>query len=90
MDRAALRAAVCRLHQGVTELLVHPAVGNGDIAPGLSRGDEFFWRSRNRQAELRALIDPTLKRLIADRGIRLIAFSEIGSGRRETGVASQG
>jgi predicted glycoside hydrolase/deacetylase ChbG (UPF0249 family)/glycosyltransferase involved in cell wall biosynthesis len=64
-----LRRLLVELPPGCTELVCRPAVG--------SAGDGAWGRERER--ELEALCDPTVRRDIEERGIRRVSFHELGS-----------
>lgn len=71
MNLQLLRRLIDTLPDGRTELMLHPGICDADLAATHSR------LQRERQAELDLLLDPELKRLLCERGIRLISFREL-------------
>lgn len=65
--RAGLLGALKALQPGTTELMVHP----GYVDDVLRAQDAY---QAPREAEVRALIDPAVRALIAARGIALVSF----------------
>jgi len=71
MNLALMRSLVDTLPDGCSELMLHPGICDADLAATHSR------LQKERQAELDLLLDPELKRLLTERGIRLISFREL-------------
>jgi hopanoid biosynthesis associated protein HpnK len=71
MNLPLLRSLVDTLPDGRTELMLHPGICDADLSATHSR------LQTERQAELDLLLDRELKRLIVERGIRLISFREL-------------
>jgi predicted glycoside hydrolase/deacetylase ChbG (UPF0249 family) len=74
-----MRMLEAEVRDGVTELSCHP----GYVDPGFRS-----LYSVEREAELRTLCDPRLRRFLADRGIRLIGFGDLPALTR-TAVATR-
>jgi chitin disaccharide deacetylase len=66
-----LRRMIDTLADGVTEIMLHPGMCDDELAGTGSR------LQMHRQTELEALLDPELKRIVAERGIRLISYREL-------------
>lgn len=66
-----LRRMIDTLNDGSTEIMLHPGICDDDLARTGSR------LQMHRQTELEALLDPELKRIVAERGIRLISYREL-------------
>lgn len=71
MNLRLLRRLIDTFPDGRTEIMLHPGICDADLAATHSRLQE------ERQAELDLLLDPELKRLLAEGGIRLISFREL-------------
>jgi chitin disaccharide deacetylase len=67
----ALRGMIDTITEGRTEIMLHPGLCDADLARTGSR------LQQQRQQELEAVLDPELKRILAQRGIRLISFREL-------------
>ena len=67
-----LRAILCRLPAGTTELVCHP----GKVSPDM-RGAYAHWAYRW-EDELRALTDPGMRALVEELRIALVTFSDLG------------
>jgi predicted glycoside hydrolase/deacetylase ChbG (UPF0249 family) len=67
IDVASLCATVRSLVGGITELGCHPSVG---VPPGTSYAVE-------RERELEALCDPSVRAAIADAGVELVSFGDV-------------
>ncbi len=68
MSREGIMDALRGWKEGVTEFMVHP--GYADAPAGFSGPD--------RKAELRVLVDPELREWIAEAGIELVRFRDLG------------
>jgi chitin disaccharide deacetylase len=68
MTTERVHALIAALPLGVTELYTHPATA--DAYPGSAPGYAY-------RAELAALLDPRVKALVAERGIRLGRFADV-------------
>ena len=68
---AMLRRMIDSLNEGSTEIMLHPGICDEDLARTGSR------LQMHRQTELEALLDPELKRIVVERGIRLISYREL-------------
>lgn len=66
-----LRGIIDTLPDGRTEIMLHPGICDSELAATGSR------LQRQREEELRALLDPAVKRLLSERGIRLITYREL-------------
>jgi predicted glycoside hydrolase/deacetylase ChbG (UPF0249 family) len=58
--------------EGVSELMCHPGYLDGDL---MRSGTRLLGQ---REIEIRALTSPTVKKLVADRGIELISYEQLG------------
>jgi predicted glycoside hydrolase/deacetylase ChbG (UPF0249 family) len=56
------------LPEGTTELMCHPGYADAELRASSTRLQE------SRQTELKILTDPGIRKLVADRGIRLINY----------------
>ena len=75
-DRILARASVLdilgSLPEGVSELMCHPGYLDGDL---VRSGTRLLGQ---REVEIRALTAPPVRRLVADRGIELISYEQLG------------
>lgn len=86
MDAPALGRVLRSLPDGVTEIVMHPGLGtatrdgngsNNTAAPvGIHRADHQFLQSDNRRAELAALLDDDLRRMIDESGAQRARFRD--------------
>ncbi|MGA8142389.1 MAG: ChbG/HpnK family deacetylase [Candidatus Acidiferrales bacterium] len=67
----ALRRMLSTVQEGTTEIMLHPGVCDSDLEKLGSR------LLHQRDTELEALIDPSVKSAIEERGIRLITYREL-------------
>jgi hopanoid biosynthesis associated protein HpnK len=66
MDATALRRIVEHLPSGVTEVITHPGLGSDDgVDRSIADGDLAFLNSSSRRVELEALLDSTIRSLLA-------------------------
>ena len=72
LDAHAIRSVIESLKEGTTELMCHPGVYGEDLERASTR------LKRERQRELDALTDPSLRRAIDDTGAKLISYRELG------------
>jgi hopanoid biosynthesis associated protein HpnK len=61
-----------KLPEGATELMCHPGYADEDLRRTATR------LQQSRQVELRILTDPSIRKLVATRGIRLISYILMG------------
>jgi len=71
LDSAAIRSMMESLGEGTTELMCHPGVFDDDLDRAHTR------LKRQRERELEALCDPSLRLLGEARGIQLISYGEL-------------
>ena len=71
LDRAAIRSMMESLGEGTAELMCHPGVYDDDLDRAPTR------LKREREHELEALSDPSLRRLAEEQGIELITYREL-------------
>jgi predicted glycoside hydrolase/deacetylase ChbG (UPF0249 family) len=71
LDTAAIRSMMESLREGTTELMCHPGVYDENLERARTR------LKRERERELEALSDPTLRRFAEERGIELINYREL-------------
>jgi hopanoid biosynthesis associated protein HpnK len=71
VDATALRRLVDTLSPGQTEIMLHPGICDADLAQTGSR------LQQQRESEMRALLDPDVKRAVAENGIQLITFASL-------------
>ena len=71
LDSAAIRSMMESLGEGTTELMCHPGVYDDDLDRAPTR------LKREREHELEALSDPSLRRLAEEQGIELINYGEL-------------
>jgi hopanoid biosynthesis associated protein HpnK len=71
LDSCILGEILCRLAEGVTELMCHPGYLDGDLRGLPTR------LLAQREQELEALTDPRMRDLIASQGIELINYREL-------------
>lgn len=71
MDLAAIGALIAGLAEGVTELACHPGIYDRQLECSPTR------LKQERERELQALTDPTLRRRIADHGVILISYRDV-------------
>jgi chitin disaccharide deacetylase len=72
LDTEAIESLIRSARDGTTELMCHPAFYDDELERARTR------LKRERQQELEALTDPSLRRLIDERGIKLISYRELG------------
>jgi hopanoid biosynthesis associated protein HpnK len=68
---AAIRSIMESLREGTAELMCHPGIWDEDLDRGQTR------LKRERERELEALCDPSLRRFAEERGIDLITYREL-------------
>jgi chitin disaccharide deacetylase len=71
INSEVLRRMIDTVEDGTTEIMLHPAICDPDLAKTRSR------LQTQRQAELEALLAPELKGILAQRGVRLISYREL-------------
>lgn len=67
---------------GVSELMCHPGYLDADL---LKAGTRLL---AQREVEVLALSAPPVKKLVADRGIQLISYAQLGTNAKDTGCGS--
>ena len=65
-----MRHVIERLEDGTTELMCHPAMYDDELESAVTR------LKRERQRELDALIDESVRRAVEVQGVRLINYEE--------------
>jgi len=76
MTAARMRRILNRLREGVTEIMVHP----GFILPEMLELEKqigSYYINKYREQELAALLDEELKKVLSERGIRLINYHQL-------------
>jgi predicted glycoside hydrolase/deacetylase ChbG (UPF0249 family) len=68
-----LLAALGQLPDGLTELMVHP----GRVAAGSAAGPFAGFSTADREREIKALLDPSVRRAIAQSGLVLTSYREV-------------
>jgi predicted glycoside hydrolase/deacetylase ChbG (UPF0249 family) len=76
MSAARLGKILLRLKDGVTEIMVHPGFISRDLIE-LEKTFGSYYINSGRELELNALLDSGAKKIIADRGIRLMSFHQL-------------
>jgi predicted glycoside hydrolase/deacetylase ChbG (UPF0249 family) len=71
LGAAALRKLMDTLKDGQTEIMLHPGMCDDELEATGSR------LQMHRQKEMEALIDPGVKQLAAEKGVRLISYREL-------------
>jgi hopanoid biosynthesis associated protein HpnK len=71
LDSAAIRSMMESLGEGTAELMCHPGAYDDDLERAHTR------LKRERERELEALSDPSLRRLAEEQGIELISYGEL-------------
>ena len=71
LDSNAIRSMMKGLKEGTTELMCHPGIND----PGLESAHTRL--RKERECELEALTDPSLRRLAEESGIELISYREL-------------
>jgi hopanoid biosynthesis associated protein HpnK len=71
VDATTLRRLIDTLSPGQTEIMVHPGICDADLARTGSR------LQHQRESEMQALLDPAVKRAVAENGIELITFASL-------------
>jgi hopanoid biosynthesis associated protein HpnK len=71
LSPAALRFMIDTLSDGQTEIMLHPGICDAELVRTGSR------LQQQRQTELEGLLDPALRRLLAEQSIRLISYREV-------------
>jgi predicted glycoside hydrolase/deacetylase ChbG (UPF0249 family) len=70
LDGEAVRRVIERLEDGTTELMCHPGVYDDELEGAATR------LKRERQRELEALIDESVRRAVDAQAVRLINYQE--------------
>jgi len=76
IGRPMLRTMIAATGEGVTEIIVHPAMTKPACSSSLGRADRLFLASAWRQEELEALLDAESARVAHGRGVELTTFRE--------------
>lgn len=76
MTASRLGRILSRLKDGVTEIMVHPGFISPDLVE-LEKNIGHFYINKHREKELRAILDPGLRRIIEERNIGLINFHQL-------------
>lgn len=71
LDSATIRSMMESLGEGAAELMCHPGVYDADLERARTR------LKREREKELEALCDPSLRLLAEEKGIKLINYGEL-------------
>ena len=71
LDSAAIRSMMESLAEGTAELMCHPGVYDDDLECARTR------LKRERERELEALSDPSLRLFVKGQGIELITYREL-------------
>lgn len=71
LDTAAIRSMMESLGEGTAELMCHPGAYDDELESAHTR------LKRERERELEALSDPSLKRIAEEKGIELISYREL-------------
>lgn len=71
LDAEAIRSLMLRLRDGTTEMMCHPGIYDNQLASTETR------LKRERERELAALTDPTLRCLAEELGISFISYREL-------------
>jgi hopanoid biosynthesis associated protein HpnK len=72
LSAEAILAMLAELPEGTSELMCHPGVCDAALERATTR------LKRERELEMAALTDPEVRRAVAQRGIRLISYRELG------------
>jgi hopanoid biosynthesis associated protein HpnK len=73
MTAPRIRRILERAGEGTSEIMVHPGRLSEELL-ALEREFGSYYINNLREVELRALVDPDLKRVVRERGIRLISY----------------
>jgi hypothetical protein len=65
----------------VTEIVTHPGAAGATVAEEINRQDQHFLRSRDRERELHALLDPVVRETIGQNRVSLVSYGDIVGGR---------
>jgi hopanoid biosynthesis associated protein HpnK len=68
---AVLRRVIGTIADGTSEIMLHPGICDSDLARSGSR------LQKQREDELRGLLDPGVRSAVTERGIRLISYREL-------------
>jgi len=71
LHSAAIRSIIGSLREGTAELMCHPGIWDEELERAQTR------LKRERERELDALCDPSLRRLAEEQGIELIDYREL-------------
>jgi chitin disaccharide deacetylase len=71
LEREAILDVLERLSDGTSELMCHPGICDEDLERTSTR------LKRQREAELAALTDASVREAAAERGIRLVSYREL-------------
>lgn len=66
-----LRRVIYGLDEGRTEIMLHPGLSDADL---MSTGTRLL---RQRETELEALLDPGVRSVVEERGVRLMSYREL-------------
>jgi chitin disaccharide deacetylase len=82
LDGPILQDILGRLPEGVSELMCHPGYVDADL---VKTGTRLL---AQRQVEIQALTAPTVRKLVAERGIQLVSYRQLGPPVQESGIAA--
>lgn len=89
MTRSAWRMILGCLDEGATEINVHPSHSPSHAESLVcSAADRRFLHARDRQRELKMLVDPTLRRWIGDSGTTLVRHADVWAWRESADHSS--
>lgn len=71
LDSAAIIAILQSLKEGTTELACHPGIYDDDLERAPTR------LKREREVELQALVDPSVRSCLQEHGVTLISYQEL-------------
>ena len=73
LSKKGVQQLLEKLPEGTTELMCHPGYADADLENSATR------LQQSRQTELEILTDKSIRKIVADLGIRLINYEEIGA-----------
>jgi hopanoid biosynthesis associated protein HpnK len=82
LNTRSIEDILCRLPEGVSELMCHPGYTDGEL---IKAGTRLL---AQREVEALALTAPNVKKLVADEGIRLVSYEHLAKPAQEVKTAA--
>jgi chitin disaccharide deacetylase len=82
LDAPSIQNILERLPEGVSELMCHPGYLDADL---VKTGTRLL---AQREVEIQALTAPQVRKLVAERGIQLVSYRQLGAPEHESEIAA--